>query len=206
MNLMVLPQPFLIVIAFLISALAGVLFGALPLRQVFKTDPNEAMKSGGGKSVGGRRWALRDLLLAVQIALCSVTVTAAFVSLRGLNKSLTMDLGFQPRSAVLTKFELSQAGYSGEAADHFQRQLLERVSQLPGVQAAAYANTTPLKGDMSSNEIYSLETTDFRPSQHGVARVRVRRLAGYFAAAGTDLDRGRDVSFADTRIPRQWQL
>ncbi len=198
MNLMVLPQPFLIVIAFLISALAGVLFGALPLRQIFKTDPNDAIKSGGTQSSAGRRWALRDVLLAVQIALCSVTVTAAFVSLRGLNKSLTMDLGFQPRSAVLTKFELSQAGYSGEAADHFQRQLLERVSQLPGVQAAAYANTTPLKGDMSSNEIYSQQTTDFRPSNTAFTAYVFDVSPGYFAAAGTTLIAGRDVSFADT--------
>ena len=58
----------------------------------------------------GRRWALRDVLLAAQIALCCVTVTAAFVSLRGLGKALTMDLGFQPQNAVLTRFDLSQAG------------------------------------------------------------------------------------------------
>jgi predicted permease len=199
MKFTVLPQPFLILLTFLISALAGVLFGALPLQQIFRTDPNDAMKSGEFKSsVGGRRWALRDILLAVQIALCSVTVTAAFVSLRGLNKSLTMDLGFQPRNAVLTKFELSQAGYSSEAADHFQRQLLEKVSQLPGVQAAGYGNTTPLKGDMSSTDVYSRETTDFRPSNTAFTAYVFQVSPGYFAAAGTPQISGRDVSFADT--------
>ena len=89
-------------------------------------------------------------LLAAQIALCCVTVTAAFVALRGLGKALTMDMGFNPKHAVLTKFELNQAGYSNEASDHFQRQLLEKVSQLPGVEAAAYANTTPLSLDTST--------------------------------------------------------
>jgi predicted permease len=160
----VLPQPSLILVGLLISVLAGVLFGVMPLRQIFKTDPNDAIKSGGTKSFAGRRWALRDVLLAAQIALCCVTVTAAFVSLRGLGKTLTMDLGFKPQNAVLTKFELSQAGYSSEAAGHFQRQLLERVSQLPGVQAAGYANTTPLKGDLSLADVFSQQTTDFRPS------------------------------------------
>ena len=92
--------------------LAGVLFGVMPLRQIFNTDPNEAVKGGGSQSVAGGRWALRDLLLAAQIALCCVTVTAAFVSLRGLGKALTMEMGFNPDNALVTRFDLSQAGYS----------------------------------------------------------------------------------------------
>jgi hypothetical protein len=119
----------------------------MPLRQIFKTDPNDAIKSGGSQRFAGRRWALRDILLAAQIALCCVTVTAAFVSLRGLGKAMTMDMGFNPKHAVLTKFDLSQAGYSSEAADRFQRQLLERVSQLPGVEAAGLRELhAPLPG------------------------------------------------------------
>ena len=194
----VLPQPSLILMALLISVLAGVLFGVMPLRQIFKTDPNDAIKSGGSQSFAGRRWALRDVLLAAQIALCCVTVTAAFVSLRGLGKALTMDLGFNPKHAVLTKFELSQAGYSSEAADHFQRQLLERVSQLPGVEAAGYANTTPLKGDHSAADVFSQQTTDFRPSNKAFTTYFFNVSPGYFTAAGTALLDGRDVSFADT--------
>src|SRR6266853_2626996 len=102
MKFFVLPQPSLILMAFLISVAAGVVFGEMPLRQIFKTDPNETIKSGGSQSVAGRRWALRDVLLAAQIALCCVTVTAAFVSLRGLGKAMTMDLGFNPKNTLLT--------------------------------------------------------------------------------------------------------
>jgi predicted permease len=193
-----LPQPSLILIAFLISVLAGVLFGAMPLRQIFNADPNDAIKSGGSQSSAGRRWALRDVLLAAQIALCCVTVTAAFVSLRGLGKALTMDMGFNPKHAVLTKFELSQAGYSSEAAEHFQRQLLERVSQLPGVTAAAYANTTPLSLDTSTPDIFSEQTTDFRPSNRAFGAFAYDVSPGYFTAAETALLAGRDVSFSDT--------
>ena len=159
----VMPQPSLILMALLISVLAGILFGVMPLRQIFKTDPNDAIKGGGSQSSAGRRWALRDVLLAAQIALCFVTVTAAFVSLRGLGKALTMNLGFNPKNAVLTDFDLSQGGYSNAAADHFQRQLLEKVSQLPGVEAAGYANATPLSAD-HFYWVFSQQTTDFRPS------------------------------------------
>jgi hypothetical protein len=44
--------------------LAGVLFGVMPLWQIFKTDPNDAIKNAGTQSLAGRRWALRDILLA----------------------------------------------------------------------------------------------------------------------------------------------
>jgi predicted permease len=192
------PQPSLILVGLLSSALAGVLFGVMPLRQIFKTDPNDAIKSGSSQASAGRRWALRDVLLAAQIALCCVTVTAAFVSLRGLGKAMTMNMGINPKHAVVTKFELSQAGYSSEAADHFQRRLLERVSELPGVQAAAYSNATPLSQDTTTTAIFAQQTTDLRPSNRAFYTYKYDVSPGYFAAAQTPLLEGRDVSFTDT--------
>ena len=198
----VMPQPSLILIAVLISVLAGILFGVIPLRQIFKTDPNDAIKSGGSQSSAGRRWALRDVLLAAQMALCLVTVTAAFVSLRGLGKALTVNLGFNPKNAVLTNFDLSQGGYSNADAGHFQRQLLEKVSQLPGVEAAGYANGTPLSSNLYTG-VFSQQTTDFRPSNVAFLAYRYDISPGYLTAAGTPLLEGRDVSFTDTaKTPR----
>jgi predicted permease len=192
------PQPSLILIALLISALAAVLFGVMPLRQIFKTDPNDAIKSGGTQSVAGRRWALRDVLLAGQIALCCVTVTAAFVSLRGLAKAMTMDMGFNPKHAVLTKFVLSQAGYSSVAADQFQRQMLDNVSHLPGVKAAAYASATPLSQDTTTSNVFSQQTTEFKPSNNAFVTYNYAVSPGYFAAAETPLLAGRDIRSTDT--------
>jgi len=194
----VMPQPTLILMGLLVSVLAGVAFGVMPLRQIFKTDPNDAIKSGGVQTSTGRRWALRDVLLAAQIALCCVTVTAAYVSLRGLGRALTMDMGINPKHAVLTKFELNQAGYSNQTADRFQRQLLERVSRLPGVVAAGYGTTTPLSQDTVNPDVFSQQTTDFRPSNRAFDTFAYHVSPGYFAATEIPLRAGRDVSFADT--------
>ncbi len=195
----VLPQPSLILMALLFSVLAGGLFGVMPLRQIFNTDPNEAVRAGGSQSVAGGRWALRDLLLAAQIALCCVTVTAAFVALRGLGKALAMDVGFNPHNAIVTRFDLSQAGYSAETADHFQRQLLERVAQIPGVKAAAYANSLPLGADSSMSDVFSQATTDYRPSNKVFTTYYFQVSPGYFTAAQTPLLEGRDLSLTDTK-------
>jgi predicted permease len=198
MRFIVQPQPSLILIAMLISMVAAVLFGVMPLRQIFKADPNDAIKSGTSPSQAGRRWALRDVLLAAQIALCCVTVTAAFVALRGLGRSLTMDMGFNPKNAVMTTFDLSQAAYSSESADRFQRQLAERVAALPGVEGAGYANTTPLSGDTSTPLVFTQQTTDFKQSNSAFDSFAYNVSPGYFAAAGTPLLAGRDVSATDT--------
>jgi predicted permease len=192
------PQPKLLLTALLVSVVAGALFGIMPLRQIFKADPNDAIKSGGFQSATGRRWALRDVLLAAQIALCCVTITAAFVSLRGLRRTLTLDLGFNPKNAVLTTLDLSEAGYSSVTADHVQRQLLDRVSQLPGVEAAGYSSTTNLNGDNLVPEVFQQETSDYRPSNAAFGTFEYDVSPGFLAAAAIPVFAGRDVSFGDT--------
>jgi predicted permease len=197
-RLVVLPQPSLIVVALLISMLASLLFGLMPLRQVFNTDPNEALKSGGSQSSHGGRWSFRDVLLAAQIALCCLILTAAFVSLRGLNRALTMDVGFNPKNAVRTAFDLDNAGYFASDADHLQRQLLEKVSHLPGVQAAGYTNRTPLSLRLSATDVFSDQISDLRPSNAAFHSYYYSVSPGYFAASGISLLAGRDVAFTDT--------
>ena len=135
--------------------------------------------------------------LAAQIALCCVTITAAFVALRGLGRSLTADKGFDAENAVVTKFELSEAGYSGEGAEHMQRELLEKVARLPGVVHAAYSNSTPL-ADTHDFPVFKQDTTDFRTSNKAFDTFDFAVSPGYFATAATPLLAGREFSFADT--------
>ncbi|MBV8278236.1 MAG: ABC transporter permease [Verrucomicrobia bacterium] len=197
-RLVVLPQPSLLVIALLVSILAALLFGLVPLRQLFRTDPNEALKIGSNQSSPGRRWSLRDALLAAQIELCCLILTAAFVSLRGLNRAMTMDIGFNPKNVVRTTFDLTNAGYFANDADHFQRQLLERASQLPGVKAAGYTDRTPLSLRISATDVFSENVSDLRLSKMAFHSYFYSVSPGYFAASGIPVLAGRDVSFTDS--------
>ena len=190
------PQPSLILMAFFISILAAVVFGLMPVRQIFKTDPNEAIK-GATQTSGARGWALRDVLLAAQIALCCVTVTAGFVSLRGMSKALTTDIGIQPRNATLTKFDLAEAAYTGDSAAQFQQQLQQKLAQLPNVEAAAYSSGTPMT-ETDTTTIYKKETTEFRPSSQAFDAFVYSISPAYLAAAGTRLLAGRDFQPSDT--------
>jgi predicted permease len=191
-------EPSQIAVAFAIALVAGVLFGMVPVRQIFAADPNQAIKGGITASAGGRRWAIRDILLAAQIALCCLVVTAAFVSLRGLGRTLTMQLGFQPRNVVTTRFDLQLAHYNEKDGAAFQRKLLDSVKQIPGVDMAAYANTTPLSLNSSNTSVYDEQTTDFRPSTLKFLAGYYNVSPGYFATAGTHLLAGREFTWNDT--------
>jgi len=70
-NLPVSPDADVYGVALLLSLASGFLFGAVPIRQILRTDPYEIVKSGSISRVG-RRLTVRDLLLAVQIAICAV--------------------------------------------------------------------------------------------------------------------------------------
>jgi predicted permease len=174
----------------------GILFGAFPARLVWKTDPNQTLKAAGSANVPGR-WALRDVLLATQIALCCLLVTASLVSLRSLLRTLNLPLGIQPEGVMFASTDVHLAGYEKDAVSQVQRRLLEAVSKIPGVSMAAYARSTPLYIDTSTTAIFPPGTTDFSFSNKKVDADYYEISPDYFRVAGTRLLAGRFFSEAD---------
>src|SRR6202158_1137055 len=109
-NMPVNPDAAVYGVALLLSIVSGFLFGAVPVKQVLRTDPYQVIKSGSTGSVG-RRFTVRDLLLGAQIAICAVLVTSSMVAVRGLARSLHSNFGFEPRDAMLVDTDLNMAGY-----------------------------------------------------------------------------------------------
>ena len=90
------PDAKVYVVALVLALVSGLLFGIVPVRQVFRTNPYEVVKAGSTGTVG-RRLTARDVLLVVQIAICAVLVTSSMVAVRGLMRSLHSNFGFEPR-------------------------------------------------------------------------------------------------------------
>ncbi len=185
------------VFAFLVSLLTGIIFGSIPMRQIWKTDPNQAIKNGSNAFSGRSRWTVRDLLLAGQIAICCLLVTASLVAVRGLSRTLHANLGFQPQGVTMANFDLHLAGYSDKEAARFQQRLLHVVSHLPGVTAAAYANTTPLSVDQSDTGIHSVDTAELTSKNIKFGANFSEVSPGYFKTAGTRLLAGRSFTAQD---------
>ena len=183
--------------AFVMAVASGLLFGIVPVRQVLRADPWQVIRTGESGGGALKRFALRDLLLVTQIAICAVLVTSSLVAVRGLVRSLHGSYGFQPRNAMIVQTNLRMAGYTDDRLPDVHRRMLDAVAAIPGVTAAGYANDLPLSLGGSDGFVYSDSTTDFRPTNQAADAMSYSISPGYMRAAGTGLLAGRDVTFGD---------
>lgn len=197
-----LVEPGILVYLFsaLLAVVTGVVFGAIPARQVWQADPNQTMKATGAGTGERRRFPVRDVLLAVQIALCGLLVSASFVSLRGLLQTVHMHFGFQPEGVTLASIDTNLGGYkSYEDAAQIEKKLLDAVSQIPGVTSAAYASSLPLSVNQSSNGFFAPGTTLFDNSTVKFLATYYDVSPDYFTASGTRILSGRAFTEHDNK-------
>src|SRR2546422_3832275 len=185
-------------VALLLALASGFMFGAVPVRQVLRTDPYQVVKSGS-TGTAGRRISARDLLLVVQIAICAVLVTSSMVAVRGLVRSLHGKFGFEPQNAILADTELALAGYSGDKVPEVQKRMIDALEAIPGVESVGLSDWAPLGVDADSKDslVSTDKATDLRPG-NADARADVFKISPqYFHAAGTALLLGRTLTWHD---------
>jgi predicted permease len=184
-------------VSLLLSLLSGLLFGAVPVKQVLHTDPYQVIKSGTTSAVG-RRITARDVLLAVQIAICAVLVTSSIVGVRGLWHSLHSDFGFEPQHTVLVSADLHTAGYSGDQVPPMQKRMLDSIAAIPGVESVGLTDAL-LLNDSNGSNIFNDKTTDLRPSNAAANPYLYHVSPDYLHAEGTTLLTGRAFTEHDDK-------
>ncbi|MBA3881809.1 MAG: ABC transporter permease [Chthoniobacterales bacterium] len=182
--------------ALLLTLVSGLLFGMIPARQVWQSSPLQAIKSGPADSTPRRRLSLRDLLLGAQIAICTLLVTASFVSVRGMVRMLHAPLGFQPQSAMIAEMAVSEEG--DVPLEQKKKAMLEAVQSIPGVTAAGTVSKVPFTGGLRGIPVFPPGTTEFTLNHSVLEPYGLTISPGYFETAGTRLLSGRDVSWHDT--------
>jgi predicted permease len=185
-------------IALALALASGLLFGMVPVRQVLWADPYTIVKSGVRETTG-RRITVRDLLLALQIAICAVLVTSSMVAVRGLARSLHSNFGFEPRNAMLAETDLTMSGYRGEQVPAMQRRMIDAVQAIPGVESVGIEARLPLTGGGFSAAIFTDQTVDLRPANAAANAMRYNISPEYLRAAGTVLLAGRTFSLHDDK-------
>jgi predicted permease len=191
------PDATVYAVAFLLSLASGFLFGAVPVTLVLRSNPYEVVKAGSTARTG-RRVTARDVLLAVQIALCAVLVTSSMVALRGLSRSLHAHFGFEPQNALLVSADLRMAGYTGDQLLPMQKRMLDAVAGIPGVEAVGLSDPL-LLNDTQSADVFSDQTTDLRPANAAANVYMFHVSPNYLRAEGTTLLRGRDFTWHDDK-------
>jgi predicted permease len=193
----VIPDAAVYGIALLLSLASGFLFGAVPVSQVLRTNPYEVVKSGLSTRAG-RRLTAREVLLAVQIAICAVLVTSSMVAVRGLVRSLHDDFGFEPKNAMLVSADLRMAGFRGDQLPPMQKRMIDGVAAIPGVESVGLTDAL-LLNDANPANVFTDRTTDVRPSNASASAFMYHISPDYLHAEGTTLLSGRAFTWHDDK-------
>ena len=181
-----------------LSILASVICGVLPLMRVRRLDLVRSLGDGSGGSAGagrGRTALMRAGIVASQVAVTCVLIVGGVVLARSLAAQIHADRGYDPTN-LLTASVPFPSSYTVERREQALSSILERVTGRPGVVAAAMSSGLPL---VSSG---GYTTFNFASSLRGGANVDVesiRRLVtpGYFNALGIRVRAGRALTEAD---------
>jgi predicted permease len=127
-----------------LSGMASVLSGLAPALHASRADVVSGLKD---ESQGpSDRVRLRNVFVVAQVAFSITLVILAGLLVQALEKSTSLDRGFDPRGVEVATIDLSRAGYTTTSGALFARQLLEGLRRLPGVESATLADLPPASG------------------------------------------------------------
>jgi predicted permease len=183
---------------------SGLLFGAAPAFQLARVDPQHALRSGS-KSSG--RSAIRDGLMALQVGLALLVLTVAGLFFQGFVETRETDPGFKVDGVLLATYDLSgrpaTAEGCGNCVSGFATRLLERLRNVPGVEAVALASAIPL--DIHGLPLRSFTLEGRAQAQEAPDRALSNTVSNdYFKVMGIPIVEGRDfVDMSDTAMGPQ---
>ena len=182
-----------------ISILSGVIAGLAPAWRLARTNVNEALKQGTGRTdadSGGR--VTRNILVVCEVGMSLVLLVGAGLMIRTLWALHNVKPGVDPHNVLTFRVTLPREKYpKPEQQLNFYKQLVERTRSLPGVESVGTIDALPFTNDGSTQPI----AVEGRPAVEFAMQpeVAVRTISpGYLRALRIPLFAGRDFSETDT--------
>jgi predicted permease len=189
-----MPSPVILVFAFGLALVTGVIFGAAPAWLATRTDPAEALR-GSGRGTIDRSSFARKALLVVQATLSVVLVAGATMLARSLNKLEHQDFGYQVQGRVVVDMNNPPANYTQPKLAALYRRLEESLNRLPGVQGSGLALYNPLTNNWGELIMVAGHPAGKFSEEAGASWDRVS--ANYLQNFGMPILRGRAFTAAD---------
>lgn len=136
------PDGTVLLFAFALALLTGLLFGLVPALQGSRLELVSGLRDEGRTGRRGSR--TRRVFVAVQVGLSIVLVTAGGLLVRSLVEARRASAGFEPVGVHMVSLDLSLDGYTPEAAVPFETELQRAVESNAGVEASALALDLPM--------------------------------------------------------------
>ena len=182
-----------------ISLATGLIFGLAPAWHSSNPDVVPILKGDldANQRAKGRRLSLRPALVVVQVALSLVVLVCGGLFIKSFRRAQTMDPGFGTKQALIAMIDPELVGYDTERSRDFYRQAMERVSSLPGVEAAGTARLLPLGDSSNSNGPVLREGETLARGSAGRTIMTNVISSGYFRAMQIPVVNGRDFDDRD---------
>lgn len=171
----------------LASVVVALVVGSAPAWRASRTSVVPGVQRGAAGNDGLR---LRRALVAAQMAMTLVLLFASLLFGRTFRNLSASDIGVSERGVVMAVAFFNAAQYPPERRVDAYRALDERIFNMPGIESAAEAYTTPMGGNVSDFDVVS----DAGESGSSYGN---RVSAGYFRTLGTPLLAGRDFDGRD---------
>jgi predicted permease len=127
-----------------ISVLVGIAFGLFPALKSAKTDVQTGLAEGGRGVLGGHQ-RMQNVLAILQVALALVLLTAGSLLFRTIRNLWAVNPGFNAQHVLTFQVGFSPAAASTPAKMRTAyRSSVERIRQIPGVEAADITALVPL--------------------------------------------------------------
>ena len=184
------------------SLVTALISGVVPAIRASQLAPVAVLKDEALSTTGGLgKSRLASGLVIAQVALSLLLLACAGLFVRSLEAAQRVNPGFDSTHVLLTTFDLDPLGYTDKAGTEFQRQVIERVKQLPGVDSATLADFSPLSFTIHSEGALP---EGYVPHLHESMEVD-RGLVGpgYLHTLRTPLIAGRDITAQDTANAQQ---
>ncbi len=184
----------------LTSLLTGLIFGIAPALHASAPDLHNSLKEGGKSAVSGRGLnRSRNLLVVTEVALSLLLLIGAGLLIQSFRRLQEVDLGFNPNNLLTMRISLPESKYSErEQRLIFFEQVLQRLNNLPGVQAAGLTTHLPLRG--GGDTYFTIEGKPFPDSTRNVTAINPQVSHNYLRVMNTGLIKGRHFTEQETRV------
>jgi macrolide transport system ATP-binding/permease protein len=186
------PSPPVIIFAFALSLVTGILFGLAPAWLAAQNQPADALRTSTRTASGSTSLVQRSLVI-LQAALSLVLLVVAGLFAQSLNKLQGFDMRLDASNRYIVHINPQAAGYKPSQVETLYRAMETRFHALPGVVKVGISVYTPMEGNNWENTVHIQGKND---PDRNASFVKVN--AEYFDAVGTHVVEGRGITPRDT--------
>jgi predicted permease len=192
-------DPWVLLFTLGVAVVSGLVFGLVPALST-RTDVLPALKQGStGSGVSMSRRRVQDTLVVAQVAVSVVLLVGASLLLASVWRLQRVDSGYRTdRVLAATVFGNFSKYPDAQSQLRLYEPLVERLNQLPGVEAAAITNAVPLVGVNPNETPFDIEGRTPDPARRPRGDVRVASPR-YFETLGVPVRAGRAFTDLDHR-------